>query len=156
MENSFQVILMIGAPGSGKSTYVNKLLAENPNLKLLSSDAMRAEFGKGEDDQSVTPRVFATLKYRLNGFLQEKHSVIIDATNMNVKDRKTYIDAAKQFGAKSVAYAFVCDKQTLLERNQKRGAGGGRNVPEFVIDKMLAKYQEPTTLEGFDSVKFIK
>lgn len=155
MENQLQIILMIGAPGSGKSTHVKTLLQENTDYKLLSSDAMRAEFGTGEDDQSVTPKVFSTLKYRLNKYLQEKQTVIIDATNMNVKDRKSYIDAAKLFGAKVVAYAFVCDKQTLLNRNQKRGAGGGRNVPDFVIDKMLAKYQPPTTQEGFDEIHFL-
>jgi len=155
MESQLKVIVMIGAPGSGKTTFAKKLWQDNPNFKYLSSDALRAEFGSGEDDQSVTPVVFATLKRRLDHCLRRNETVIVDATSMNAKDRKDYINAAKQFNAKVVAYAFVCDKQTLLERNQKRGAGGGRNVPEFVIDKMLAKYQPPTTQEGFDEVNFV-
>ncbi len=145
---------MVGAPGSGKSTFAKNLWQENPQLKYLSSDALRAELGTGEDDQSVTPKVFSTLKMRLDHCLRRNESVIIDATNINVKDRKDYIDAAKKFGAKITAYVFVCDKNTLLERNKKRGAGGGRNVPEFVIDKMLTKYQPPTIVEGFDAIKY--
>ena len=155
MENQFKVIVMIGAPGSGKSTFAKKLCQDNPNFKYLSSDALRAEFGSGEEDQSVTPIVFSTLKRRLDNYLRHNESVIVDATSINAKDRKDYINAAKQYNAKVIAYAFVCDKQTLLERNQKRGAGGGRNVPEFVIDKMLAKYQQPTNQEGFDEVNFV-
>jgi protein phosphatase len=156
MENQLQVILMVGAPGSGKSTFAKNFFKKNLNFKYLSSDALRAELGKGEDDQSVTPLVFSTLKNRLHHCLRRNESVIIDATNMNLKDRRDYIVAAQTFGAKIAAYVFLCDKQTLLERNKKRGAGGGRNVPEFVIDKMIAKYQAPTTQEGFDEIHFIK
>ena len=155
MENQFKVIVMIGAPGSGKSTFAKKLCQDNPNFKYLSSDALRAEFGSGEEDQSVTPIVFSTLKRRLDNYLRHNESVIVDATSINAKDRKDYINAAKQYNAKVIAYAFVCDKQTLLERNQKRGAGGGRNVPEFVIQRMLDKYQQPTNQEGFDEVNFV-
>lgn len=155
MESQVKVIVMIGAPGSGKSTFAKQYWQQNPSFKYLSSDALRAELGTGEDDQSVTPQVFSTLKRRLDHCLRRNESVIVDATSMNAKDRKDYINAAKQFNAKVVAYAFVCDKKTLLERNQKRGAGGGRNVPEFVIDKMIAKYQPPTLQEGFDEVNFL-
>jgi predicted kinase len=155
MENQSKVIVMIGAPGSGKSTFAKKLWQDNPNFKYLSSDALRAELGSGEEDQSVTPQVFSTLKRRLDHCLRRNESVIVDATSMNAKDRRDYINAAKQYNAKVIAYAFVCDKQTLLERNQKRGAGGGRNVPEFVIQRMLDKYQQPLSSEGFDEIIFI-
>jgi protein phosphatase len=155
MNEKLKVIIMIGAPGSGKSTFAKQYWQQNPTFKYLSSDALRAELGSGEEDQSVTPQVFSTLKRRLDHCLRRNESVIVDATSMNIKDRKDYIDTAKQFNAKVVAYAFVCDKQTLLKRNQKRGEGGGRNVPEFVICKMLAKYQPPTSQEGFDEINFI-
>jgi len=142
METQPKIIVMIGAPGSGKTTFAKKMWQENPSFKYLSSDALRAE-------------LFSTLKRRLDHCLRRNESVIVDATSMNAKDRKDYVNAAKQFNARVVAYAFVCDKKTLIERNQKRGAGGGRNVPEFVIDKMLAKYQPPSTQEGFDEIHFV-
>jgi predicted kinase len=49
---------------------------------------------------------------------------------------------------------FECEKTVLLARNAKRGAEGGRNVPEKVIDDMLARYQRPEVPE-FDEVVFV-
>lgn len=154
MENEFKLILVIGAPGSGKSTFAQKLIESDNSLYYLSSDALRAELGTSEEDQSVTPLVFTTLKHRLNRALSNRTSTIIDATNINRRDRKDYIVAAKAAGAKVIGFVFECDKKTLMDRNQKRGAGGGRNVPEFVIDKMLAKYERPSKIEGFDEIYF--
>lgn len=144
--------ILIGPPGCGKSTLARQFLQQNPELKILSSDAMRAEFGTGEDDQSVTGRVFSTLKKRLLNYLESSEDVVIDATNINRKDRSDYIKYGKQYGAKITAHSFEYNKKFLLARNHTRGLAGGRNVPEFVIDRMLNKYQCPTKEEGFDSI----
>ena len=154
MESKPKVIILVGSPGCGKSTFATKLLASNSEYKLLSSDAMRAEFGSGEDDQSVTGIVFSTLKRRLQAYLALGQTVIIDATNINKKDRKDYINAANASGHQVVGYVFECSKETLLERNKTRGEAGGRNVPEWVIDKMLTKYQRPDKAEGFNELHF--
>ncbi len=149
------LFILIGAPGSGKSTEVAKLEKSVPNNIIVSSDTLRAKFGSDENDQSVTPKVFSYIKRMLPVFLNDGKNVILDATNMTVRDRKEYIDMAKQNGSKVVGIAFERDKATLLDRNKKRGDAGGRNVPEFVIDKMLAKYQKPTSAEGFDKILFL-
>jgi tRNA uridine 5-carbamoylmethylation protein Kti12 len=47
------------------------------------------------------------------------------------------------------------DRDGLIARNQKRGSEGGREVPTFVIDKMLAKFEEPSTNEGIDEVIYV-
>ena len=147
-----KIILLVGLPGSGKSTFGNELLKEHPEYVLLSSDAIRAEIGTGENDQSVTPQVFVKLKERLKTFVSDNKTVIVDATNINIQDRKFYVDLAKQAKIKIMAYVFVCDKQTLLIRNIISGNAGDRNVPEFVIDKMLKKYEMPSLNEGLTEI----
>ena len=147
-----KIIIMVGCPGSGKSTEAKKIWTANPEFKYLSSDALRAELGTGEDDQSVTPLVFSTLRRRLEHCLRRNESVIIDATNLSVKDRKIYVEIAKNFNVEIEAYVLVQPKSILLERTKKRGEGGGRNVPEHIIDRMLQKCVAPTMTEGFSKI----
>ena len=73
---------------------------------------------------------------------------------MYPKTRKDFISIARTRGAETIAVVFECDKQTLLDRNARRGANGGRNVGEEVIDRMLSRYQRPTEDE-FDTVIFV-
>ena len=47
------------------------------------------------------------------------------------------------------------DRQGLIERNKKRGEQGGREVPTFVIDKMLNKFEEPSYDEGIDVMIYV-
>jgi len=47
------------------------------------------------------------------------------------------------------------DKETLMRNQKSRKSQGGREVPEFVIDKMLKKYVRPSKLEGFDEIYLV-
>jgi len=146
--------ILIGAPGSGKSTWGKNMVQVNPDVVRLCPDEFRAKFGWGEDDQSVSAQAFAATRQGMQAALKDGKSVLIDATNMYRGRRKQFLDIAKEYGAKTIAVVFEVDKDTLIDRNQKRGENGGRNVPEHVIDMMLAKYERPNELE-FDKVEFI-
>lgn len=146
-------ILLIGAPGSGKSTW-GKHYAETRGFVRLCPDEFRAKLGWGEDDQSVSHLAFAATKAAMTNALLTNKSVIIDATNMYKKTRKDFLKIAKEQGASTMAVVFEAIKPTLLERNNTRGKLGGRNVPEHVIDSMLAKYQRPDKDE-FDIIQYI-
>ena len=47
------------------------------------------------------------------------------------------------------------DRQGLIDRNKKRGEQGGRVVRDWVIDKMLAKFEEPSYSEGIDVMIYV-
>lgn len=143
------VYVLVGISGAGKSTFVEKFKKEHPEVNVYSSDALRKVIGGSETNQSVTPQVFSTIKYNLNRDLSVGKSVMVDATSLNPKERRDYVDAARRYNADAVAYVFERDKATLMKNQQTRKAAGGREVPEFVIDKMLAKYVRPTSAEGF-------
>lgn len=147
------VFILIGAPGSGKSTWGKEFASKNGAIRLCP-DEFRAKFGTGEGDQTVSAQAFGATRQGLRDALNEGKDVIIDATSMYRKARKDFIQIAKDFGASTCAYVFEAEKALLLERNQKRGAAGGRNVPEDVIDRMLGRYERPNELE-FDKVEFV-
>lgn len=150
-----RLIITVGAPGSGKSTCIEKHRDKYPDVTLISSDQLRGVFGKDENDQSVSGRVFQYMENEVDRLLAEGKDVCIDATNMHLKARKPWVNLAGIHNAKLIAYVFVVDRDILIERNQKRGAAGGRNVPIDVIDRMLNNYITPSKSEGFDEVHFI-
>jgi len=146
--------ITVGLPGSGKSTYVKNFIKDK-DIEYLSSDSLRAVYGKSEEDQTVTPLVFGHIKKKVDEFLKDGKNVLVDATSVNRKERSDYINTAKKYGAKVVAIVFKMDRQGLIDRNKKRGEQGGRVVPDFVIDKMLAKLEEPSYSEGIDVIIYV-
>jgi len=149
------IIIVTGAPGSGKSTWAKNYESTHNDVIYLSSDEMRAKFGTGEEDQSVSAKAFAYLKDKTNTLLSSGCNVLIDATNMSRKARKDFIDIAKKYpNVERISVVFEVSKQELLKRNKERGMSGGRNVPEWVIDKMIKNYQRPDNSE-FDKIIFL-
>ena len=146
--------IAVGLPGSGKSTY-SKNFIKDKNIEYLSSDELRAKFGSGETDQTCTNQVFVYIKRKVDEFLKDGKNVLVDATSVNRKERIDYINTAKKYGAKVVAIVFKMDRQRLIDRNKKRGEQGGREVPIFVIDKMLNKFEEPSYGEGIDIMIYV-
>ena len=146
--------ITVGLPGSGKSTYAKEFI-KGKEIEYLSSDSLRAIFGKSEEDQTVTPLVFGHIKRKVDEFLKDGKNVMVDATSVNRKERSDYINTAKKYGAKVVAIVFKMDRQGLIDRNKKRGEQGGRVVPDWVIDKMLAKFEEPSYSEGIDVMIYV-
>lgn len=146
--------ILVGAPGSGKSTFRNTLLQGNPNVVCVCPDDNRRTLGGDSNNQAVSPAAFAMAKRQVQTALESGKSVIFDATNMYRKARKDFINIARGRGVEVNAVVFECTKQTLLQRNAKRGTEGGRCVPEDVIDRMLGRYQRPDTTE-FDNIQFV-
>lgn len=146
--------ITVGLPGSGKSTYAKEFIKDQ-QVEYLSSDSLRAVFGKDESDQSVTPKVFSHIKTKVDEFLKDGKNVLVDATSVNRKERSDYINTAKKYGSKVVAVVFRMDRNGLIARNKKRGDEGGRVVPDWVIDKMLNKFEEPDFNEGIDVIIYV-
>jgi predicted kinase len=146
--------ITVGLPGSGKSTYAKEFI-KGKEIEYLSSDELRAVYGKSEEDQTVTPLVFGHIKRKVDDLLKDGKNVLVDATSVNRKERSDYIKTAKKYGAKVVAIVFKMDRQGLIDRNKKRGEQGGRVVPDWVIDKMLAKFEEPSYSEGIDVMIYV-
>jgi predicted kinase len=134
-----KIILLIGLPGSGKSTYTR-------NLPVLSSDAIRLLLADNEQDQSIHARVFATLRYLLTQRLEIHRPVTyVDATHLTREERAPYLELARKHNAEIEAVFFDVPLEVCRQRNRSRP----RQVPEDILEKMSAKLQPPTLEEGF-------
>ena len=139
-------IILIGLPASGKSTYAEEI--KNDNTIVLSSDSIRKEIYGDESIQGNPKEIFDILYSRMRSALSENKDVIVDATNINIRDRSLAINIAKEFNSYIKAVVFTTSIEECKERNLKRE----RVVPDFVYDRMTSKFEEPTLEEGFDDI----
>jgi predicted kinase len=140
-----RVILAVGLPGSGKSTWLAGLGAH-----AISSDAIRLQLADDETDQSIHERVFATMRYILEQRLELRRPVTyIDATNLTRRDRLPFIELVRKHGCEAEALYFDVPVAVCKARN----AGRLRIVPPEALDVMAAKLEPPSAEEGFSRVE---
>jgi len=139
-----RIVVLVGLPGSGKSTYLEQL-----GVTALSSDALRKLLVDDETDQTIHDRVFETLRYLLRQRLGlGRAATYIDATNLTLEERRPYVGIGRSYGCEVEAVFFDVPLEVCQERNARRR----RVVPEEAMVKMAARLVAPTIAEGFDRV----
>ena len=144
------MIMLVGIPGSGKSTYANKL-AKEINAIVLSSDSLREEMFGDVNDQGHNEEVFKELHARSKNLLSTLNNIIYDATNIKIKNRQSYLNELKGIDCYKKCIVFATPYELCLQNNSQRD----RVVPESVIKRMRESFHFPLYNEGFDEIEFI-
>ena len=143
-----QIILAVGLPGSGKSSYLCRR-----GIHPLSSDEIRLLLLDDETDQSQQVRVFSTLRYLLTLRLRiGMKRNYVDATHLTRKERKPYLKLADKYGYEARAIFFDVPLEVCKQRNRLRK----RRVPEEVMERMARRLVPPTREEGFTRVTTLR
>lgn len=142
------MILAIGLPGSGKSSWFKR-----HNITPLSSDMLRMLLFDDAQEQRFQDLVFSNLRSMLKARLIARRPLnYVDATNLTPHERHSWIKLAKDYGYEVQAVFFDVPVEVCMERNRKRD----RVVDEEILRRMAAKLKPPTFEEGFSKVTVVR
>jgi predicted kinase len=142
------VVLAIGLPGSGKTTWFRRR-----GVTPLSSDLLRNILFDDVEEQRYQGLVFSTLRSLLRARLIARMPLnYVDATNLSIHERRQWIKMAQSFGYEVQAVFFDVPLEVCLERNRQRD----RSVSEDVMRKMSEKLKPPVFEEGFAKITVVR
>ena len=151
------VMLLIGPPLSGKTTWFNKTFKDKP-VTLISRDAIVMEVA-GTDNynhafNSVDQKeVNRQLEYKIEQAVKNKQNVVVDMTNLTSKRRKSTLSYFTDDYNKIAVLFPMPSEEEFRERNKKREVEENKTIPDAVIRNMIASYQPINkSIEGFNKV----
>ena len=142
------VVLAIGLPGSGKSSWFKR-----HNVTPLSSDMVRSLLFDDVREQRFQDLVFSNLRSMLKARLIAKRPMnYVDATNLTPQERQHWIKLAKDYNYEVHAVFFDVPLDVCIERHHRRD----RVVPEDVMRRMASKLKPPAFQEGFAKITVVR
>ena len=142
------VVLAIGLPGSGKSSWFKR-----HSVVPLSSDMVRSLLFDDVREQRFPDLVFSNLRSMLKARLIAKRPMnYVDATNLTPQERQHWIKLAKDYNYEVHAVFFDVPLDVCIERHQRRD----RVVPEEAMRRMAAKLKPPSFQEGFAKITVVR
>jgi bifunctional polynucleotide phosphatase/kinase len=126
-----EVVIMMGYPGSGKSTIANNICTKYPNYICIQGDIYKTSK--------------AMIK-KASEYVKQK-SIIFDATNSSKTKRKEYIDFAKKYGYNIKCIHVKTPLENAYQRNKMRESD--KQVPRIAYSVYTKHYEPPTEEEGF-------
>ena len=142
------VVLAIGLPGSGKSSWFKR-----HNIRPLSSDLLRELLFDDAEEQRFQDLVFSNLRSMLKARLIARRPMnYVDATNLTPHERSSWIKLAKDYGYEVHGVFFDVPLEVCMERHLRRT----RKVSEEVMRRMATKLKPPTFDEGFSKITVVR
>ena len=141
MDDKFEVVILSGLPGVGKSHLAKTEFKKYPLIEL---DMVREDMGvdPGEEEGQVQQET----KERCCKLLREKSTFVFGAVNHLKKTRRRWISLFRGYGAKVKIIYMELPLDIILKQNKNRL----KVVPEGVIREMLSRLEVPNWDESHE------
>lgn len=152
MKRKNKFYMLVGLPGSGKSSVAMKMMEEaEEDMKLvwISSDCIRKELFGSESVQEESYKVFDLMRIRTLEALKAGKDVIYDACDISSKHRRAFLQNLKKYDCEKICIVVATPYVMCLERNAARS----RVVPAEVVERMYKTWTTPAFFEGWDAME---
>ena len=147
-----KMYVMIGAPGSGKSTYIKNHIKDNE--LVISRDTIRfAMLNDGDDYFSKEKQVYNEFIKQINAAIANEIDIYVDQTSLNRGARSKLFNKLEKKPDEIIAIYIKKPLDIILKYNAKRT--GRALVPEDAVINMYNSIEEPTLEEGFTQINII-
>ncbi|MEB3291917.1 MAG: ATP-binding protein [Synechococcales bacterium] len=139
--------VLIGIPGSGKTTFAQAWIAHNPRYIHISTDRIRAQLYGDAAIQGNWADIENEVLQQIKAAIAAQRPVIYDATNAKRQWRMHFLQQVRSLPCLWIGWRMTTDLETCLARNQQRD----RQVPESVIQQLhsVLTQEIPQISEGF-------
>ena len=156
MMEKYKLYLLMGCPGSGKSTYLNDRI-KNSDGVVISRDIIR--FSLVSEDEEYFSRENEVYELFVKGIanaLKFNKEVYADATHLNERSRAKLLRAlGKNLKGVEVNVIYVrVPVEVAIQRNENR-IGTRAYVPRSVIRRMYSQTTMPIKEEGFEHIYIV-
>ncbi|MFJ5114768.1 polynucleotide kinase-phosphatase [Streptomyces sp. NPDC088551] len=148
------LVVLIGATGSGKSTFARSRFKPT---EVVSSDFCRGLVADDENDQGATADAFDVLHYIVGKRLAAGRLTVVDATNVQPESRKRLVRLAREHDVLPVAIVLDLPEEVCAARNAARPDRAG--MPRHVIKRHrgeLRRSLRGLEREGFRKVHILR
>lgn len=150
--------MLVGVPGSGKSTWIAKNFPDLTGHYVASTDRLLEIYasmrGATYNDvfQDNIDYANKAMMTHIKDVIMYGYNIIWDQTNLNKKSRARKLAAVPNTYRK-IAIFFPTPETGKLYR--RLGSRPGKTIPEFAVQQMINTLQQPTVEEGFDEVRVV-
>lgn len=155
--------MLIGPPGSGKSTWREAYLSSvERDVRVVSNDDIVEQYAYDHGltyteafNEMNLDDVTKQVKKRFRSAIDDNLDIIVDRTNLTEKGRRSFLSSLPKHYHR-VAVVFSLPREQLDERLDYRATTTGKFIPKSVVNSMIETYQPPEIGEFHEIINYIQ